>query len=170
MNEKIVVRILRISDLKDSKFIRLESLKKSPVNFGSSYEDEILFEDNIWKNRLTNEDVVTFGAYINTDIVGSLALVLNKRLKTKHNAEIHGMYVSEFQQRQGIGYKLINTLIDYVKEFKDIELLTLSVESKNYNAIKLYEKCGFKKFAEVPYALKINSEYHSFIMMNRLIK
>ena len=170
MNEKIVIRILGKNDFKDSKNIRLESLKKSPLNFGSSYEDEILFEDDIWLNRLTNEDVISFGAYINYDIVGSIALVLNRRLKTKHNVEIHGMYVSESQQRKGIGYKLVNTVIEYVKELKDIELVTLSVESENYNAIKLYEKLGFKKFAEVPYALKINDKYHSFIMMNRLIK
>lgn len=170
MKKEVVIRVLNENDLNESKKIRLESLKNSPKNFGSSYEDERLFTNDIWEDRLSNENAISIGAFFESKIVGIVTLVINKRLKTKHTAEIHGMYVSVDFQLKGIGFKLMNSLIKHSKDLGSIEQLTLSVEKENKKAIKLYEKSGFTKFAEVPDALKINGIYHSFIMMNKSIK
>ena len=113
MIEELVIRILTKSDFVESKMIRLESLREAPLNFGSSYEDELLFDDDVWLTRLSNKDAITFGAFIGSNIVGSITLSLSRRLKTKHNAEIHGMYVKEEHQKKGVGFKLISALIEY---------------------------------------------------------
>ena len=101
--------------------------------------------------------------------MGVVTLTLNTRLKTKHTAEIHAMYVSKMHQRKGIGFKLINSLIEYSKDLKTIEQITLSVEKENESAIKLYRKSGFMKFAEVPSSLKVENQYYDFIMMNMFL-
>lgn len=170
MSNKSTIRILNEKDVNESKKIRLEGLKNSPTNFGSSFEEESLFTNDIWESRLSNKNAITFGAFIDIKLVGVITLILNTRIKTKHTAEIHAMYVSELHQNEGIGYKLINELLNYSKENTNIELLMLSVEKENIHAINLYKKTGFIEFADFPLALKIDDKYHNFIMMNRVIK
>ena len=166
MNNKISFQILNKTNMEEYKRIRLEGLKNSPLNFGSSFEEESLFNDEKWISRLSNNNALTFGALIESKLVGVVTLTLNTRLKTKHTAEIHAMYVSKMHQRKGIGFKLINSLIEYSKDLKTIEQITLSVEKENESAIKLYRRSGFIKFAEVPSSLKVENQYYDFIMMN----
>lgn len=169
MRNEIKIKILDIKDLREYKRIRLEGLKNSPLNFGSSYEEESLYRDKIWISRLSNDNAITFGVFTEDILKGIVTLMINTRIKTKHTAEIHAMYVGEKYQRNGIGSKLINSLIDYSKGLETIEQLTLSVEKENISAIKLYEKFGFVKFAEVPLVLKVNDQYYNFIMMNKFL-
>ncbi len=46
MNNKISFQILNKTNVEEYKRIRLEGLKNSPLNFGSSFEEESLFNDN----------------------------------------------------------------------------------------------------------------------------
>lgn len=48
--------------IQKSKSFRLESLRESPEAFASTYEAEVLFEENIWIGRLENPQATTIVA------------------------------------------------------------------------------------------------------------
>lgn len=62
---------------------------------------------------------------------------------------ITNVAVRKFARRMGIGEKLLNALFDFAKE-NGLSFLTLEVRKSNLAAIKLYEKCGYKKVGERP--------------------
>jgi ribosomal protein S18 acetylase RimI-like enzyme len=164
------IRRLDETDYLEYKTIRLEGLMKAPSSFGSSFEEENLFGDDIWKNRLENKNAITLGAFVDEKLVGVVTLLLNERIKTKHVADIHAMYVASSVQNQGIGTLLINKVISFVAEAEYVRQIKLSVEKLNYKAIRLYEKCGFRVYAEEKQMLCLDNVYYDFLLMNYYVK
>ncbi len=70
-----------------------------------------------------------------------------KNSSTFFNHEKHGylgfMYVDPQYRGQGIAKLIVNHLIDWCKK-RDIDEIQLDVYADNLNAIKSYEKVGFK--------------------------
>ena len=91
----VFYKVLNKNDLSDYKSIRLELLKENPTNFGSSFEEESLFEDEMWERRLNNKNATSIGAYIGNEIIGICVVMKNPRLKMKHRAELNSMYVKK---------------------------------------------------------------------------
>lgn len=58
-----------------NKAFRLLSLKTSPMSFGSSYEREIAFTDDVWLSRLTNPNAATFVAIQAGRILSALTIL-----------------------------------------------------------------------------------------------
>jgi len=61
-------------------------------------------------------------------------------------AFIHSFYIKEGYRNQGIGTILLKESIEILKK-ENIKKIELTVDPKNYAAIKLYEKFGFKRIA-----------------------
>lgn len=59
-------------------------------------------------------------------------------------AELKALYLLKDLRGQGLGFKLINSVIDKAKE-KGYKLILLDSMSKYKEALKLYEKVGFIK-------------------------
>lgn len=164
----IEYRELTIDDLKEFKRLRLELLKNEPTNFGSSYEEELQFEDIMWTNRLSKETVITYGAFIENKLVGMSLGVMSPRKKMKHAATINSVYVSKEQRGNNIGMTLMINLIDVLKK-KKIEAIKLSVVSTNQPAVRLYTKLGFIHYGTEDYSIKYNNEYISqYLMIKKL--
>lgn len=69
------------------------------------------------------------------------------------------MYVSQDFRGQGIAKKLIEKLIERVKQINNIEQINLTVIANNENAKKLYEKFGFVTFGSEINAIKWKAKY-----------
>lgn len=94
---------------------------------------------SIFEKELKNPNSQYFVALINNEIVG-FAGIWNV-LDEMHITNI----VTKISKRHmGIASKLLEEIIKIVKTSK-ANLLTLEVNEKNTNAIKLYEKFNFKK-------------------------
>lgn len=94
-------------------------------NFTNIYNVENYISNDCYQ-VLTYNDDITKGfliAYNNIDYIELLVIIVDPNYR-----------------RLNIGFKLMNYLID--NNDKDI---LLEVASKNESAIRLYEKCGFKK-------------------------
>jgi len=61
-------------------------------------------------------------------------------------AFIHSFYIKEGYRNQGIGTILLKESIEILKK-ENIKKIELTVDPKNYAAIKLYENFGFKRIA-----------------------
>lgn len=58
-------------------------------------------------------------------------------------------------------------MMNIAKHFssKGVEIIQISVESKNKTAIKAYERIGFRQFGTLKNGLKYESDYSDEVMM-----
>jgi len=164
----VFYKVLNKNDLSDYKSIRLELLKENPTNFGSSFEEESLFEDEMWERRLNNKNATSIGAYIGNEIIGICMVMKNPRLKMKHRAELNSMYVKKEYRGQGVSVGLLNNVFELLKD-TDVEILRLSVAAHNTSAISLYKKLGFVGNDIESKALKYENEYFDLVLMNKFL-
>ena len=116
-----------------------------------------------FEEELKNPSAIYLVAELDGVVVGFCGLwnILNE-------GHITNIAIKKEHQTQGIGTKLIKSLIDYSKE-KKIEALTLEVRVSNIKAQHIYEKLGFtngglrKDFYQYP-------KEDAIIMWNNIIK
>ena len=162
----MIIRKLTKEDFKDYQLIRLELLKKHPENFGSSFEEESQFPTKVWIERLSKQTVTTFGAFKDNKIIGLCVIVKNPRLKLKHVASLHSMYVKPQYRKQNIATRLINQAIEKLTS-EGVEMLNLSVVTTNNQAIKLYKSLGFIQYGIEPKTIKYNDNYHDLMLLSK---
>ncbi|MCR5630043.1 GNAT family N-acetyltransferase [Eubacterium sp.] len=83
---------------------------------------------------------VFFCLILDNKVVGTVGL---KKINDD-TVELKALYLSKELRGQGLGFKLINSVIDKAKE-KGYKLILLDSMSKYKEALKLYEKVGFIK-------------------------
>ena len=151
------IRTLHLNDALSIRKLRLEALLDSPEAFGSSYEEEREYPLKKFKDRL--ESGCTLGAFLHEELVGMITVIQETRNKTKHKANIFGMYVSPVQRGQGIGKNLMIEAIKQAKTLKGIEQIHLTVVTSNDAAKHLYLSLGFEIYGREKHALKIGDSY-----------
>lgn len=106
-------------------------------------------------------DSFTLGAYSNNELAGVVSFTREgrNREKLRHKGILFRMYVSKDFRGQGIAKKLIEKLIERVKQISDIEQINLTVIANNDKAKKLYEKFGFVTFGSENKAIKWKGKY-----------
>lgn len=77
-------------------------------------------------------------AEINGEIVGYAYFSC-----TEEEAELYHIGVKRNFRRRNIGFALINTSLEVLKK-RGVKKIFLEVREDNFNAVKLYEKIGFK--------------------------
>ena len=157
-----MIKKLNKNNWQEWKEIRLEALQKSPDSFLSSFKEESEIADNGWVLQLENS--IKFGYFVNNKIAGCCGLSFEKAAKISHTATISGMYVKENARGNGIGLKLVNFAKKYAKKHH-IKHLYLGCNAENYNAIKLYKRCGFKIYGTRPNYTKIDDKFYDDVIM-----
>jgi len=162
----IVIRQLDVSDLNEYRNIRLELLKKEPKSFGSSFDEESRFPDDMWISRLSKEHINIFGSFHNDKMIGIAVVAMNPRKKIKHVATLNSMYIKEEYRSNGIGRAIIEEALDFLRK-KDVEIVNLSVVSTNLPAINLYHNLGFKLYGEEKKGIKLDNKYIDMFLMSK---
>jgi ribosomal protein S18 acetylase RimI-like enzyme len=160
------IRILDEKDLESYKSIRLELLTEAPENFGSSYEEESLFKDEQWLDRLCKPTAMTIGAFLDEKIIGICVILKNPRKKIKHVASLHSLYVKKKYRNQGIAKNLF-VFSEKVLSAEGIKHLRLSVVTTNIAAYNLYRSLGFVTYGEEPKAINYDGVYFNLFLMNK---
>lgn len=84
---------------------------------------------------------------------------------TENDAKI-GIYIADTDYRgKGIGSEVIKTLIGMAFKKMSLKKIYLNVRETNINAIKCYEKCGFKITKEYPKSHFPDSSYQGAYQM-----
>ncbi|KAE8453763.1 hypothetical protein EG329_009274 [Mollisiaceae sp. DMI_Dod_QoI] len=162
--------------LEQYKAFRLYSLKTAPGAFGSTYEREIAFTDDIWYDRLANPIANTFFAMQSDRVVcmltamGPLACTpeeftpstdpwtfLNKdpAATVQSHFRVNGMFTLPEARGQGVAKALMERFFKYgaveaAKVGKEF-VSSIVVDADNPPARNLYEKCGFVALSEEPF-------------------
>jgi RimJ/RimL family protein N-acetyltransferase len=167
------MQIRRLNPLDASAFqaLRLHALRECPSAFSSSYEEEFQTPIAVIAGRLAPESGrAMFGAFSETELVGTVGFGREEALKLAHKGFIRGMYVSAEFRNQGVGRQLIAHVLQHAASLSGLRQITLTVTASDLAAIALYEKMGFTSFGLEPAALLVNGEFHDEIYMVRFVE
>ena len=160
------IRKLYPKDAEEYRDLRLRALKDHPEAFAASYEETLNHSLELFKQRLSDENAHTYGAFIDGKLAGMVTLVREAKPKLRHRANIFAMYVLPENRQAGTGKRLISEAINKAKALGDITHLYLSVTSSNLPAKRLYESLGFKTYGVDCHALQIDGVMYSEDLMS----
>ncbi|MDN4607892.1 GNAT family N-acetyltransferase [Sporosarcina highlanderae] len=139
--------------------IRLEALTMNPEAFAASFLEEKRQSAEKYSERFQGDDSVTFGAFDESGLIGTITLIPEKLMKLKHRASIVAMYVKPEKRGNGVAKQLMGAVIQMAGSLEGIEQIHLTVVSSNSAAIRLYSSFGFKTYGIEKNALKIDGTY-----------
>ena len=137
----ITVQQLAEDEWLRGKAIRLRALEDSPDAFGRLLEEEVLFSDGVWQERLSRTNVVTFVA-TRGDAECDVGLVTGAPYDD--SIGLVSMWVAPESRGTGVGGALIAAVIDWARANGGGEIL-LDVADDNQSAIALYRSKGFER-------------------------
>ena len=126
-------------DWRASRAIRLQALTEAPLAFASTYQREIAFGDQTWRDRIersaqflaetaAGEVVGTATGFRDPDAPGTSLLV--------------AMFVAQPARGQGVGERLVAAVVDQARR-DGADRVLLHVVETNLGAERLYARCGF---------------------------
>jgi ribosomal protein S18 acetylase RimI-like enzyme len=150
---------------KEARDIRLTALQTEPTAFGSSYEEEVNFTEAEWKRRTAN----ALFALLDNRPVGTITYLINERTKTKHIAQIFGVYVDPDYRGHGVGRKMLEKVLDLIGENKNIVKVRLTVNVQRIAAITLYKSSGFVIVGVLKKELRVGEEFYDEVIMEKML-
>lgn len=141
-------RKLKPSESKKYREIRLECLQNAKDNFGSTYEESVIMPELFFETAIKNEDEYNkiFGAFHGDTLAAICGYRRESSLKTRHRALLVQVYTKPEYRGKNISYELMKCMIDKLFEDETMQQITLGVVSDNHEAIKVYERLGFKEY------------------------
>ncbi len=161
------IRRLTPADAAAFQALRLAALQEAPAAFGSSFEEEREFGASIIESRLAvRPDRGPFGAFVDGELVGLVALGRENMAKLAHKALVWGLYVKPQFRDQGIGRALLLAVLSLARSVPGVRRVNLCVNATNGGAIRLYQSVGFRAFGHEPDAMLVNGELHDEVHMS----
>lgn len=155
---EIKVRNFSSNDWELYKSIRLRSLMESPDAFGSTYEEEVLFSNDKWLDRVNvgsrTKDALPLLAELDGQAMGLACGVIHS-VNDKY-AMVYQMWVDPSVRGQGVGKALLKRIMNWAAEAR-MHGVKLDVTTSNEGALKLYSSAGFVDFGE-PMPLRSGSK------------
>ena len=100
-------------------------------------------------------------------MVGTVRLNPRAGPRINHGADILFLYVHPRNQNQGVGYQLMQTLIDRAKTIDNLQQLELSVSHDSRAALRLYQKLGFEETGRLKRQIRVGEVFYDLITMWR---
>jgi GNAT superfamily N-acetyltransferase len=161
----IEIKKLDADRWQDFRDLRLEALKSEPIAFSSSYEEEQLLPESVWRERIKN---VIF-AMSDNQPVGMAGNFRSNRIKTNHVCEIYGMYVRKEYRSQGIGKKLLEAVLEEIQNLKGVTKIKIGVNPTQKAAEHLYRKYGFKVAGHFKKDMCVNDIFYDEIFLEKFL-
>lgn len=163
--DSISLRLLSPADSVPYRKLRLKSLEESPLAFSDCYEDETLKDLTKFAAELeiigTPPESFVLGAFTNSeDLIAMVKFKRDQRLKGRHKAMIHNLYVDVNYREKGLGKKLMQFVSQQAKSLNGLEQIHLWVLETDTSVAAFYESCGFlSQGTLVKQDLKIGDHY-----------
>ncbi len=168
---KINYRKLLPGDSEAYRSIRLESLEKFPASFGASAIEEAKLTKLRFQTFIEAQlpDKFMVGAFDNDELIGICGFIREEQQRSNHRGIVIQMYVRPTHKGNKIGYKLLQTLIDFAFQLEGLEMLTLGLIATNKPALTVYEQLGFIEYGYLVNYYKEDGGYdnHLFMVLTR---
>ena len=163
----ITLRPARIDDMPAFRVVRLQALRDHPEAFSADYQTHLSADDAYWGRYFNfGEHSIIYFAFHDDDLVGMTGVRLDTSPKTRHNANIEGIYVLPAWRGHGIARALVNICCDWARE-KGALIARISVATTNQSALRCYEGCRFKITGTDPMAICVEGKFYDEYLMAR---
>jgi RimJ/RimL family protein N-acetyltransferase len=108
-------------------------------------------------------------AWMALDADGAICGHVDLRARPERAAQhrcLLGMGVHRDFRRQGLGERLLATALDWARAQEALDWVDLEVLSANAPARRLYQRCGFATFGELPDLFRLDGEQHGYVYMS----
>lgn len=166
-----VARRLTPADAHAYAHLRREALLAEPWAFLRSTDNDPSSDPETVATRLKNPESVIFAVVSGTGepgatVLAAAAVVRSGFAKTRHRAEIGGVYVTPSFRGQGLGRVIVHGCIEVARAWPGVDLVTLSVSERTPRAQRLYESLGFVAWGTEPDYVRIGDERAAEIHMH----
>lgn len=164
---KATVEPLNPEHARQYRALMLEGDAQAPDAFTSTPEERAAEPEAWWVKRIGDPSglTVAFGAFVDQDLVGTVALDFSAKPKTEHKSLLIGIYVTPRARGTGLGKQLVQNAVELARARAGTKLVTLTVTQGNESAIKLYRGAGFAEFGTEPMALLTPNGYKAKLHM-----
>ncbi len=161
------VQPLNPAHARQYRALMLEAYTQAPDAFTSTPQERAAEPESWWVRRIADPSglSVVFGAFVERELVGAVALEFSAKPKTKHKARLMGIYVCSSARGSGAGRQLVVAAIGFARARVGTSVITLTVTEGNEPAIGLYRKAGFVAFGTEPMAILASSGYKAKVHM-----
>jgi len=163
----ILIREANAADAIRFRELRLEALQNSPIAFSADYQKNSNHPQKYWEDLLTSqidESTIFIGEHENK-LIGMTGVMRSNSPKTRHAVWIWGVYVTPEWRSLRIAEELITSCLKWARE-RHAVLAKLGVAVVNKQAIRCYERCGFKTYGTEPRAILYNGTYYDEYLMS----
>ncbi|MGH9495016.1 MAG: GNAT family N-acetyltransferase [Candidatus Sulfotelmatobacter sp.] len=155
------IRFLTRDDASEWSRLRLQALQGDPEAFSSSVAEHqsLTLEDVATRLGSANGDSFVAGAFDGGRLVGMAGFFRERGPKVRHKGRVWGVYLDSGWRGQGIGRRLLETVIEHGAAMQGIEQVLIAVASTQTAAANLYRSLGFVRIGVEPRALKIDGRW-----------
>ena len=134
--------------------LRLECLRNHPTLFGTTYAESLAAPSLAFERFIAtrHSEHLMFGAFAGGVLGGICGLQREQREQTRHRGEIVHMYVAPWMMGQGVGRRLIETVMRHGVEQLGLRQIVLAVVADNEPAVRLYRRVGFRAYGRLEFA------------------
>ncbi len=170
MNTRAATGVRRLvpSDAPQYRSMMLEAYERHPDAFTSSVAERASLPLPWWEARLKEGSMpadMVLGAFQGARMAGVVGLSFETRAKARHKATLFGMYVPSPFRKGGVGKQLVLGVLELARMREGVRLVQLTVTHGNDVAQGLYERCGFTQYGIEPFAIRVDNNYHSKVLM-----
>jgi len=146
------VRIVHLTpeDWEILRKLKLRSLQQEPIAFldyGKGIQTYLERTEDEWRKKL--DEQASSAVYVFAQENGQFIGMVNARIDEKEKeALIQHLYVDPDHRGQMVGKRLLETLLQKLKDRGEIGKAKLAVLGTQKPAIRLYESLGFEKMSE----------------------
>lgn len=163
----VIIREASASDAMEFRKLRLDALQDSPVAFPADYAINVNHPMSFWEDRLKTDEIGTiFFAEHENQLIGMTGIRRGESPKTKHNANIWGVYVRPEWRGLRIAEALIEVCIEWAKS-RGIAIVKLGVTAASTSAVRCYQRCGFIIYGTEPRGIFHEGQYYDGYLMYR---
>jgi RimJ/RimL family protein N-acetyltransferase len=165
----MIYRALTIEDFDAYNELREMALNVGTEIFVSTNDEERSSRKAKFTSRMQDDFSFVMGAFEGNILIGVVTFIREDRIKIKHKGGIYGMFINPDFQGKGIGSKLMKLTLEKAFKMEGLRQINLGVMSSNLNAIRLYEKMGFKPYGVEEKAVFVNETFLDESLMVKFI-
>ncbi len=163
----VMIRQSKPADAANFRELRLGALLDSPTSFSMDYERASQQSIKYWEDTLAmnDQESAIFFAEHEGHLVGMTGIARGRSPKTRHGADIWGVYVMPQWRGFHIAEEVIASCRDWAQA-RGVAILRLAVVATNQSAIRCYERCGFTTYGTEPRSLCYEGKYYDEYLMS----
>lgn len=148
---KVIISKLPEHEWRKYRDIRLLALKTDPDAFCSTYKEEVALSETEWRRRI---EAMWF-AKVDANVVGLVGLLARENDPNQSYGDMVSLWVNPQFRGQGAA-RLLVAKLQALAPSLSLGKIALQVNKTQLNAIKLYERMGFRK---LPFPKEILPKY-----------